>query len=310
MKFKMISGMNYKTISRPTNQLIFLFTMICSFNLFAQAKTFYPAPIIQMDNFFSHHVIVAEKSTHLLYLFKNNNGVPELVKTFLMASGKKAGDKIFQGDHRTPEGIYEFTQFLTHEDLIKRHGKQGEIYGVGAFVMNYPNPIDRRNNKTGGGIWLHSTNDETRIEKGLDSRGCLVAANKHLIEISKYIELYKTKVLVVHNLNWMNQKTWETRRAKLKEMILNWKNAWESEDLKKYIGSYHPTKFHDSTRGNLTQFRAYKRAVFNNPGKPKVDFLNTTILASEDYVVVTLMQDYSSSNGKRHRTKDSLPTKG
>ncbi len=49
--------------------------------------------------------------------------------------------------------------------------------------MNYPNPIDQRLKKTGGGIWLHSTNDETRIEKGLDSRGCVVAANNDLKEI-------------------------------------------------------------------------------------------------------------------------------
>ena len=123
-----------------------------------------------LDDFFSHHILIAEKSTHQLHLFRNKGSYPEHIKTYQMATGKKAGNKFFQGDHKTPEGVYQFTNFLTHEDLIKRHGKAGEIYGVGAFVMNYPNPIDQRLQKTGGGIWLHSTNDETRIEKGLDSR--------------------------------------------------------------------------------------------------------------------------------------------
>ena len=68
--------------------------------------------------------------------------------------------------------------------------------------MNYPNIIDKRSGKTGGGIWLHSTNDETRIEKGLDSRGCIVTTNKELIEISNFIELNKTPIIVVENINF------------------------------------------------------------------------------------------------------------
>lgn len=272
------------------------FALFLSFSVQAVGTKVYPAPIVQLDDYFTHHVLVAEKSTHKLYLFQNENGYPKLVKTYAMATGKKAGDKIFQGDHRTPEGVYEFTQFLTHEDLIKRHGeKQGSIYGVGAFVMNYPNPMDSRERKTGGGIWLHSTNDETRIEKGLDSRGCLVSANDHLIEISKYIELYKTKVIVVHNLNWMNETTWETRRQKITETVSKWRTAWETEQFKDYISHYHPSLFHNSKRGNLSEFRAYKRAVFNNPGQPVVEFLHTSVLAAEDYIKVTLMQNYQSN---------------
>ena len=271
------------------------FFLLLSFNSFAEQKEVYPSPIIQLDDYFTHHVLIAEKSTHTLYLFENNQGIPKLVKSFAMVSGKKAGDKLFQGDYRTPEGVYEFTQFLTHEDLIKKHGKQGEIYGVGAFVMNFPNPLDRRQRKTGGGIWLHSTNDETRIEKGLDSRGCLVSANDHLIEISKYIELHKTKVIVVHNLTWMNKSTWDNRRAQLNKTIEDWRASWENENFKKYISHYHSAEFNDNKRGNVSEFGTYKRAVFNNPGKPVVEFLNTSILAADNYVLVSLLQNYQSN---------------
>lgn len=211
-----------------------------------------------------------------------------------MATGKKSGDKFFQGDHRTPEGVYKFTGFLTHEDLLKRHGKEGEIYGVGAFVMSYPNPMDQREGKTGGGIWLHSTNDETRIDKGLDSRGCIVSANKDLIEISKYVELNRTKVVVVHELNWLNKETYLTRKAEVLKTIEDWRTAWTSEDIKKYIGYYHTSQFKDDRHGGLSSYRTYKKNVFWGPGTPEIDMRNISALIAQDYLVVSFMQDYKS----------------
>ncbi len=260
---------------------------------FQVPKNHFPQAIMQLDSYFSHHIILAEKSTHKLYLFRNNNGLPELVKVYQMATGKKAGDKIFQGDHRTPEGVYFLKDFLTHKDLIDRHGKQGEIYGVGAFVLNYPNPIDSRKGKTGGGIWLHSTNDETRIDKGLDSRGCIVTANTHLIDIAKYIELNRTSLVVVHDLPWLNEMAWKQKRDNIKKTVSTWIQAWQSEDFKTYISSYHK-EFQDPIRGNLTQFKIYKKAVFNQPGSPQISIDSTSILQGREYAVVTFRQAYTS----------------
>jgi murein L,D-transpeptidase YafK len=211
-----------------------------------------------------------------------------------MATGKKSGDKIFQGDHRTPEGVYQFTDFLTHEDLLKRHGKQGEIYGVGAFVMNYPNPMDARRGKTGGGIWLHSTNDETRIDKGLDSRGCIVSANNDLIDISKYIELDRTKVVVVHELNWLAKETYLSRKKEILTGLENWRQAWENEDIKGYVTAYHNEEFKDHRHGNLINYRTYKQNVFWGEGTPSVEVSNISILGGQDYVLISFLQDYQS----------------
>ena len=258
----------------------------------------FPAALMYLDDYFSHHILVAEKSTHQLHLFKNKGTYPEHIKTYQMATGKKAGDKLFQGDHKTPEGIYQFIDFLTHEDLIKRHGKAGEIYGVGAFVMNYPNPIDQRLKKTGGGIWLHSTNDETRIEKGLDSRGCVVAANNDLKEISTYIELDKTQIIVVQDLNLLKERTWKTIRNNLKATIDNWVEAWKKEDYKTYVSHYHPQKYFDRFRGSYKNFKNYKRAVFNNPGQPEINISNLSILKSDHYAVATFKQSYKGNNIK------------
>lgn len=266
-------------------------------NISTQAESIeavYPKPLLGLDSFFAHHVIVAEKSTHKLYLYENKEGVPQLLKTYQMATGKKAGNKFFQGDHRTPEGVYFFTEFLTHQDLLNRHGKQGEIYGVGAFVLNYPNPMDNSQGKTGGGIWLHSTNDETRIEKGLDSRGCIVAANSDLIDIARYIELHRTPIVVVHELNFLTQKRWEQKKAKVTETINKWLNSWQEENIEDYISTYHKD-FYDPAKGRLGSYKAYKKAVFNNPGKPEVSISNLHIIQSGDYISATFKQDYKSN---------------
>ncbi len=253
-----------------------------------------PRPFVHLDNFFSHHVIVAEKLTHRLFLYKNNNGLPKLVKTYQMATGKKPGNKAYQGDHRTPEGIYQFLSFLSHQDLIKRHGKAGEIYGIGAFVMNYPNPVDNQKGREGGGIWLHSTNDETRIEKGLDSRGCIVAANKDLIEISNYIELNKTPIIVVDQLNLISESTWQTNKKNLMATIEGWINSWKNENLQNYLSFYSRNEFKDKFRKNFAGLAEHKKRVFALPGRPEIDIKNLTILETKEYVVAKFRQYYRS----------------
>ena len=260
-------------------------------------KDHYPRPLIKLDSLFSHHVILAEKSTHRLYLFRNQGGKPELLKVYPMATGKKLGDKIFQGDHRTPEGVYFLQDFIDHKSLMSRYGKEGAIYGAGAFVLNYPNPIDRREGKTGGGIWLHSTNDEARINKGLESRGCIVTANAHLIDVARYIEIHRTPIIVVHELAWLNRVAWEQKRARIQKAINDWVTAWKNEDFANYAGLYHKN-FRDPIRGGLANFKSYKRAVFRNKGTPEITLDSLNILQYRDYIVATFRQHYSSNTIK------------
>jgi len=57
---------------------------------------------------------------------------------------------------------------------------------------------------------------------------------------------------------------------------------------------YHPAEFKD-VKGNWAKYKAYKSAVFNNPGKPKIDLDNISILQSKNYAVVTFTQKYQSN---------------
>jgi murein L,D-transpeptidase YafK len=280
-------------ISKALSFVLFLSLPLSS--VFAEnPSNVMPAPILMMDKFFAHHILVAEKSTHALHLFKAVDGKPELVRTYQIATGKKAGDKESEGDFKTPEGIYNFVDFLTNKQLIAQSGPQGLIYGAGAFVTDYPNVIDRNMKKTGSGIWLHSTNDETRIEKGLDSRGCVVTANNELIDVSKYLELNKTPIIIVQDLLYLNEKTYNTQKDELKKLVDNWVEAWRSKDIENYANFYHPTEFSDS-KGKLPAYKAYKKAVFSNPGMPKIELAHISILKSKNYAVITFSQNYQSN---------------
>lgn len=284
----------FSTIKQLTKSLSWL-VLLLNLNSSFASSDFLPANLLQLDPFFTHHILVVEKATHKLYLYENVEGIPKLIKSYQVATGKKIGNKSFQGDLKTPEGVYSFTDFLDHTKLIDKHGDNGEIYGVGAFVLNYPNPLDIRAGKTGGGIWLHSTNDETRIDKGLDSRGCIVSHNSQLIELSHYFELNKTVVVVTHELNFLEKETWTIKRNEIKGFMKSWLASWTNEDLNKYIDHYHPTDFFSTSLNSRRALKSYKRAVFNNPGKPDVKLENVSITLSKDYAVVTLGQVYKSN---------------
>lgn len=284
-----------------TNKAILILqisVLICSAILFTRelrSAEFIPEALLTLDNFNEHHVIVVEKSSHKLYLYENDNGIPKLVKTYPIATGKMAGNKQSQGDFRTPEGIYSIMEFIPNSELIKRYGKEGEIYGLGAFVLNYPNPADLLSNKTGGGIWLHSTNDETRIDKGLDSRGCVVISNNELKELSTYIELNKTKLIITHELAFISKDQWEAKKKYFETLTTGWLNAWINEDIDQYISYYHPTHFKDKFKGNYTNYKAYKKNVFSMAGRPKINLKNVSILNFGSYVVINFIQEYQSN---------------
>jgi murein L,D-transpeptidase YafK len=272
----------------------FIFFILFFNNLHAEeALKLIPSPILMLDNFYTHHVLVAEKSTHLLYLFKNTDGVPELVKSMPIVTGKKTGDKTAEGDFKTPEGIFHFTNFMNNKQLIEKSGSQGIIYGAGAFITDFPNPVDARKGKTGSGIWLHSTNDESRLDKGLDSKGCVVTANNDLIDLSKYIELYKTPLVIVQDLVYLNEKTHAALKNEVKKSLDNWLLAWKNKDIENYMTFYHPTEFMDP-KGDYKRYKAYKKAVFAMPGKYNIELGNIAILQSRDYAIVTFTQKYQS----------------
>lgn len=273
------------------NRWILICLSVFSWQAFA--ADYLPSVIYQLDERFTHHVLVVEKSTHTLFLYQYGPEEPKLIKKYQIATGKIIGNKKVQGDKKTPEGVYFFQRFHSADDLIGKYGETGLIYGAGAFTMNYPNIIDRRQGKTGGGIWLHSTDDDKRVSKGLDSRGCVVAVDKDLKDISQYIDLGNTPSIIVQDLAFITKDTWLTNKENLMGVVNQWMEAWQNKDFDKYINSYSKSDF-KNRKGNFYAYRNYKRAVFARKDSPVIQFRNVSALTYKDYAVVTLEQDYSS----------------
>ena len=151
-------------------------------------------------------LIIVDKSAHTLYLFEGTR----LVKSFKISTGKRRGNKWVRDDNKTPEGIYFLTEFLEDKALPAKYGRR-------AIVLDYPNPVDRFQGKTGYGIWVHGTNDPPRLERPYDSRGCVVMLNEDVMELSERTALLDTPVVIVNKMETVSSEEASMESKKVRE---------------------------------------------------------------------------------------------
>ncbi|MBF0205898.1 MAG: hypothetical protein HQK53_03330, partial [Oligoflexia bacterium] len=137
------------------------------------------------------------------------------------------------------------------------------------------------------------TNDESRLTKGLDSKGCVVLSNNNLKDLSRYIELGKTSVVIVQDLYFLRKETWESNRSLINQAFQSWLTAWKNKDIDRYLNFYHPD-FQDSQKGDLKHFKRYKASIFQMQGTPLIEASEISILAFENYATLLFKQRYKS----------------
>ena len=204
----------------------FLLTLI-TISSYAQSS-FSPFPFLQ-NNSSIKHILIAEKSTHKLFVYQNFPEI-KLLKTLPMTTGLNSGDKLKEGDKKTPEGIYFFSQFLSRAKLKERIPKKLlHLYGKGAFTSDYPNFYDRFKKKTGSGIWLHSSDDPQRVYKKRDTRGCPIIPGDELLKLTNIIEFNKTPIIIVKDLHfWSNEK----KKLQVNEIYQSFKKMKQGQNKK------------------------------------------------------------------------------
>lgn len=236
--------------------------------------------------------LVVDKTKEILYVVKVENGVPVVVKRFPCITGKRPGDKLEEGDMRTPEGIYF--------PLFWRSGLP-PIYGLGAFPLNYPNLIDRKILKRDGhGIWIHGTNDPDRPPHS--TNGCIVLKNKHLEELKKLIVPKRTPVVVVSSLSFEPKEEFLKERKSLLDFIFKWKKAWEEtpKDIGPYLDCY--SKNFVWAKGDYRSWEEYKRRITKFKRWIEIELSDITaardgrLLEFGNLYTVRLKVNYSSNN--------------
>ncbi len=111
---------------------------------------------------------------HRLYVIRRGQlDLWQIEKAYYVSLGQKGAGKGRAGDKRTPLGVYEILQTKLDQDLP-------DIYGVGALTLNYPNPWDKMNGRTGYGIWLHGVPHSSFTRAPLATQGCVALNNQEM----------------------------------------------------------------------------------------------------------------------------------
>ncbi len=253
-----------------------------------------PRHLITLGDNVSYALLV-DKSKNRLYVYRNSGpGLPpELVSDFYIVLGKKTGDKLREGDMRTPNGVYFVTGYLPDEKLPP-------LYGSGAFPVNYPNELDRRLRKSGSGIWLHGTDKSLYSRPPLDSEGCVVLTNEEFSRVARYIKADRTPVIITETVEWISSREWLDLNIELQAALETWRMRWEEAELDPYLGAYS-TDFW--TRNyDYEHWKNYKKLVFYGKRYQKIDVSNLSLFdypraeQERPMVVANFDQHYHSNN--------------
>lgn len=235
------------------------------------------------------HVLVVDTSKSTLYLYENVNGEPRYVADYYISMGKNGADKVVEGDQKTPLGVYFVNGY------IPRH-KLADLYGAGAYPISYPNEWDKRQGRTGHGIWLHGTPSNTYSRPPRASNGCVVLSNPDLERLGRDIEVGTTPVIITNGIDWLGESD-DHERADLMRAIEQWRSDWESRDTERYL-SHYADDF-NTGKTALTDFAAHKRLVNSRKAWIKVKLENLSLFpypTQQDLVVVDFEQQYDSSD--------------
>jgi murein L,D-transpeptidase YafK len=249
------------------------------------------------------YAIVVDNKRSRLYLYQNENGRPRFVADYYISIGKRGGEKRREGDDKTPVGVYYVTASLPRSKL-------SDLYGSGAFPINYPNEWDKRHGRNGHGIWLHGTPSDTYSRAPRASNGCVVLANADLDALSNKLQVGLTPVIISEQVEWLSLDDWNTERNALNTEIESWRSAWESLDTERYL-THYSSKF-SAGRQDLSDWRRHKRQI--NSGKTwiKLGLYNMSVFRNpgrDELVVVTFDQDYRSNNLSNKMKKRQYWTK-
>jgi murein L,D-transpeptidase YafK len=236
------------------------------------------------------YALIVDTSKSTLYVFENHNGTARYLTDYYISSGKNGIDKVREGDKKTPLGVYHVTSSMPREKLA-------DLYGVGAFPINYPNEWDRREGRKGGGIWLHGTPSDTFSRPPQASDGCVVLTNRDLEAIRQRVQIGLTPVIISNSVEWVQPQAVAALRQELTGMLEQWRRDWESLNTQRYL-----THYGTSFRSGKQDYRAFvqqKKQV--NAGKQwvkvKIDKVSMFLYpGKERLAVVTFDQDYTSSN--------------
>lgn len=244
------------------------------------------------------YAIVVDSDRSRVYVYENQAGVPRLVEDYYTTLGKYGIEKVREGDKKTPIGVYNVTASIPGSKLP-------DLYGWGAFPINYPNAWDRRLGKTGYGIWFHGVPSDTYARAPWASDGCIALANPDVEQLAKRMQVGITPVMIADTVAWVTPEALRVEREMFARQLESWRADWESLDSDRYLSHY--ARNFRSRDMDLDAWRNHKRRVNSRKTWIKVSLSNVSVFRSpgkQDLVTVSFDQDYRSSNLKGRTRKE------
>jgi murein L,D-transpeptidase YafK len=259
-----------------------------------------PSSLLDIGN--HPYVVVADMAQGRLYLYQNLSGKPRLVRDYYMSVGSAGFGKQVEGDNKTPIGLYAINSYIEGRALP-------DLYGKGAFPVNYPNRYDRYLKRTGYGIWLHGTPSDTYARSPWASEGCFVLSNDDLLDIGNYISAEdRTPVILSDTIEWLTPEQLEARKRSIVTVIRQWQRDWESLDIDAYTSHYQISDF-NLGKGDYAAWKKRKKLVNEAKTFVQVDLKIQSLFAYpgvDDMFVVTYQQRYLSDNFSSKSEKEQF----
>jgi len=211
-----------------------------------------PAYLLELPDSIDE-VLIADTGAATLYRFEIRGHSVLSVDQRYMSIGLNGAGKKRAWDRKTPLGVYFITEKLDTSGMNAR-------YGSAAFPLDYPNAWDRRNDRTGYGIWLHGVDRKNPQRPAHDTDGCLALANPELMRLAGSITPLKTPIIVAREIAWAAPGELDALRSELRAVLDRWRTSLEQGDLQGYLDLYHDDFTH---RGmDKAAWSSYRLRVF------------------------------------------------
>lgn len=240
------------------------------------------------------YALLLDAAHSRLYLMENQDGEPRIADSYYASIGNAGMDKARQGDNKTPSGVYFPTTWHDGDALP-------DLYGSGAWPLNYPNLWDDRHGRDGSGIWLHGTPAAIYSRPPRDSRGCVVMNNDELRALHARLGAAAPAVVLAPAMRWLPADEWRAQRAAALAAVERWRLDWESLEVERYLAHY-ATDYRDigekTNRDYARMTRETRRNARNKTWiKLRVENIEIFRYPGERDVMLALFdQDYRSNN--------------
>lgn len=228
---------------------LILLALVTLFAADLQAENRLPAYVIELPESVAD-VFIADAAEATIYHFENAAVGVTLGDQGYVSIGQNGAGKERAWDRKTPLGIYFVVDQL---DTSRLHEK----YGVTAFPLDYPNVWDRRNERTGDGIWVHGVLAGAERRPPFDTDGCLALPNADLLALEDRFVPLVTPVIVTREIRWQDRADRDRLRDGLRAAVASWAASIAAADVHAYLSMYADDfSYRGMKLGEWASFRA------------------------------------------------------